>query len=88
MYMELVFCHRFPVEKYKVIALRGAPAPYPMLSSNRHLQQYLQVSDFIESEAQRFIDENFANQSFIGIHLRNGADWVRYMHCIGIPKCY
>ena len=77
MYVHVAIHDRFPVEKYKVIALRGAPAPYPMLSSNRHLQQYLQVSDFIESEAQKFIDENFANQSFIGIHLRNGADWVK-----------
>ena len=73
----LHLCARFPVEKYPVLALRGAPAPFPMKRQHRDLQRYLQVSDFIESEAQGFIDANFPNTRFIGIHLRNGADWVR-----------
>ena len=79
---NLLVC-RFPVEKYPVLALKGAPAAYPVTAAHRHLQQYLQVSDYIDGEAQGYIDANFPQTKFIGIHLRNGADWVGKfaVHC-------
>jgi len=61
---------------YPVLAMRGAPASYPVQSKHRHLQRHLVFSRRIEDEAQKYIDGHFAQKKFIGIHLRNGADWV------------
>ena len=59
-----------------MLAMRGAPAGFPILAQHRHLQRYLVFSDKIEDEANKYISENFPNEKFIGIHLRNGPDWV------------
>jgi len=56
--------------------MRGAPASFPVQSEHRHLQQHLVFSRRVEDEAQKYIDEHFARKKFVGIHLRNGADWV------------
>lgn len=55
-----------------------------MLSENRKLQKYLQWSDTIEKDANRFIENNLPKGAFVGIHLRNGIDWVRA--CDHIPE--
>lgn len=60
-----------------MIAMKGAPASYPMHAQHRQLQKYLQFSDVIANEGQHYIDENFKDKIFVGIHLRNGKDWVR-----------
>ncbi|KAK3599883.1 hypothetical protein CHS0354_022457 [Potamilus streckersoni] len=65
----------FPPEKYPVLALKGAPAAFPVQEENRDLQRYLQWSDTIKGEAEKYINQNFPNQTFVGIHLRNGLDW-------------
>jgi len=57
--------------------MRGTPASYPVQSKHRHLQQHLVFSQRIADEAQKYIDAHFSRNKFIGIHLRNGADWVR-----------
>ena len=44
------------------------------------LQKYLVFSDRVTSEADTYIRENFPDQVFVGIHLRNGADWVCYWY--------
>lgn len=64
-----------PVDKYPVVALRGAPAPFPMAEENIPLAKYLQWSDNIEEEAGSHIQKLMGNEKFIGIHLRNGVDW-------------
>ncbi|KAL5016755.1 hypothetical protein ScPMuIL_006344 [Solemya velum] len=67
----------FPPDKYPVIALRGAPARFPIEEPNIPLQKYLKWSDKIEEEAQSYIDRNFRGEKFVGLHLRNGGDWEK-----------
>jgi len=40
------------------------------------LQRYIQWSDKIEKEINGHITELFNDEPYVGIHLRNGADWV------------
>lgn len=47
-----------------------------MLPNHRELQKYLHWSDRMVKDGRRFVDENFPDQKYIGIHLRNGPDWV------------
>lgn len=75
MFLITVYC-RFPADKYPVVALKGAPAPFPMKPEHRELAKYMQWSDEIIDQGQQYIQENFPNQKYIGIHLRNGIDWV------------
>ncbi|KAG7177838.1 GDP-fucose protein O-fucosyltransferase 1-like [Homarus americanus] len=63
-------------EKWPVLAFTGAPATFPVQESNRHLHKYLIWSDSIVEKAQQFI-ATLPRGPFIGIHLRNGIDWVR-----------
>ena len=56
--------------------MRGAPAPFPMAEESVPLQKYLMWSDKIEEEVQQHIHTLFNGEKFIGIHLRNGIDWV------------
>ena len=56
--------------------MRGAPAGFPISPADRQLQRYLVFSDKIENDANSYISKNFPDQKFVGIHLRNGADWV------------
>ena len=67
----------FTADKYPVIALKGAPAPYPMSPKNWPLQKYVRLSPQITDEADKYINDNFPGEVFVGIHLRNGIDWVR-----------
>lgn len=62
----------------------GAPASFPVQLENRHLQKYLQWSDNISQQAENFINNVLPKGAFIGIHLRNGVDWVRA--CEHIPQ--
>jgi len=71
----LYYC-RYPPSIYPVLAMRGAPASFPVQPQHRQLQQHLVFSRRIENEAQKYIDEHFAGKKFVSIHLRNGADWV------------
>jgi peptide-O-fucosyltransferase len=65
----------FPPSLYPVIALKGAPASFPMHSSHRHYQKYMEWSDTITDEVNHYINKTFQNEKFVGIHLRNGDDW-------------
>ena len=64
--------------------MRGAPAPYPMIPADRSLQKYLVFSDRIQEEADKYINDNFSGEKFVGLHLRNGVDWVSFIHHV----CY
>lgn len=61
----------------------GAPASFPVQLENRDLQKYLEWSENIENETNKFIKNVLPKGAFIGIHLRNGMDWVRA--CEHIP---
>lgn len=62
-----------------MIALKGAPAPFPMKPENWHLQKYLEFSDDVTAQAEDYINGHFPGEKFIGVHLRNGIDWVSFM---------
>ncbi|KAL3280603.1 hypothetical protein HHI36_003834 [Cryptolaemus montrouzieri] len=68
---------KYPPEKWQVLAFTGAPASFPVQQENRHLHKYLEWSDEISSKADSFIENTLPKGAFIGIHLRNGIDWVR-----------
>ncbi|CAF3215573.1 unnamed protein product [Rotaria sp. Silwood2] len=67
----------FPSDRYPVIALKGAPASFPMEARYRYLQKYMNWSENIMNEVQQHQQKLFNNESYIGIHLRNDLDWER-----------
>ncbi|WAR24102.1 OFUT1-like protein [Mya arenaria] len=68
---------RFSPSEYPVVALKGAPASFPMATEHRALQQYMEWSDSIVEQGQRYIQQNFPGRKYVGIHLRNGPDWEK-----------
>lgn len=50
---------------------------FPVQEENLHLHKYLQWSDQINDKANEFIKTKLPKGAFIGIHLRNGIDWIR-----------
>lgn len=59
-----------------VLAFTGAPASFPVQLENRDLHRYLVWSKSIQDQAKNFIRTVLPKGSFVGIHLRNGVDWV------------
>jgi peptide-O-fucosyltransferase len=39
----------------------------------------MQWSELIQKQAYDFIKQDLPTGAFIGIHLRNGIDWVKYL---------
>lgn len=68
---------RYPASKWPVIAFTGAPASFPVQKENRELHEYLKWSPKYREAALKFIKGTLPKGSFLGIHLRNGIDWVR-----------
>ena len=66
----------YSAEAFPVIALPGAPAPYPMRRRNWPLQKYVSFSEDIKTQTDKFV-KGFIGEGkkFVGIHLRNGEDW-------------
>lgn len=75
---RLEWIKRFPADKYPVLAFTGAPGAFPVIEAHVPLHKYLKWSETIDMLAQEFIDQikNSSNENFIGIHLRNGIDFV------------
>jgi len=67
----------YPPLKWPVLAFVGAPARFPIQKENIGIQKYLKWSDKIENLANNYINDKIKPGKFIGIHLRNGIDWVR-----------
>jgi peptide-O-fucosyltransferase len=67
---------RYPPSKYPILAFRGAPASFPVQRQHRELQRHLVFSSRIQDEAHKYIETHFDGQKFVGLHLRNGADWA------------
>ena len=55
----------------------GAPGAFPVERQNWKLQKYMHWSAAIEKKAERFIKDSLPAGTFVGIHLRNGVDFVR-----------
>ena len=64
---------------FSVLAFTGAPASFPVQIENRKLHRYVQWSETIEKQARDYIKEKLPVGAFVGIHLRNGIDWVKYL---------
>lgn len=75
---RLEWTTRFPAEKFPVLAFTGAPGAFPVIEANVPLHKYVKWSDKIDSKADSFINQfkNDPKEKFIGIHLRNGIDFV------------
>ncbi|XP_057651845.1 GDP-fucose protein O-fucosyltransferase 1 [Diorhabda carinulata] len=82
--MTNLWREKYSPSKWPVLAFTGAPASFPVQQENIHLQKYLEWSDSIEREANSFIKNKLPKGAFVGIHLRNGIDWVRA--CQHIPQ--
>lgn len=64
----------------------GAPGSFPVQEENLPLQAYLTWSDSVLSRAKHFVRYTLLASGaapFVGIHLRNGVDWVR---CLLTPS--
>ncbi|KAI5641518.1 GDP-fucose protein o-fucosyltransferase domain-containing protein [Phthorimaea operculella] len=68
---------KYSATEWPVLAFTGAPASFPVQDGNQKLHKYLVWSDSIANKAKQFIKENMGGGGFIGIHLRNGQDWVK-----------
>lgn len=75
--MSTKWNEKYAPEKWPVLAFTGAPASFPVQFENRELHRYLQWSESVQKEAQTFIKQKLPKGAFVGIHLRNGIDWVR-----------
>lgn len=71
------FISSYPPDKYPVLAMRGAPATFPIAEKDIPLQKYIQWSDKIQAEIDGHIKNLFNDEPYVGIHLRNGADWEK-----------
>ena len=71
-----IWRRRYPASDFPVVALRGAPAPFPMKTRHWHLQKYVRFSEDIEKQTDKFV-KGFIGEGkkFVGVHLRNGGDW-------------
>lgn len=68
---------KYKADKWPVLAFTGAPASFPVQLENRELQRYLVWSPKYREAAREFIRTVLPRGAFIGLHLRNGIDWVR-----------
>ncbi|VDO32616.1 unnamed protein product [Onchocerca flexuosa] len=68
---------KFPADRYPVLSFISAPVAFPALMDHHHLQRHLHWSRAIVIEANKYVTESL-ERPFIGIHLRNDADWVSF----------
>lgn len=75
--MDRKWNDKYSPDVWKVLAFTGAPAVFPVQQDDLHLHKYLKWSDEIDQAANDFIKNTLPHGAFIGIHLRNGIDWIR-----------
>ncbi len=76
----------FPPEDHPVLAFTGAPAPFPVQEEHAGLQLHLVHNAAWRNRARAFVSDRL-RPPFVGIHLRNGADWARACeHATGSGK--
>lgn len=62
---------------WPVLAFTGAPASFPVQLENKVLHRCVVWNDEMQNKAKKFIKETLPQGAFVGIHLRNGIDWVK-----------
>ncbi|KAL6439207.1 hypothetical protein ACFW04_003855 [Cataglyphis niger] len=75
--MKVQWRKRYSAAAWPVLAFTGAPASFPVQYENKHLQKCLNWNNDMLNKAKTFIKEKLPKGAFVGIHLRNGIDWVR-----------
>jgi hypothetical protein len=70
---------------WSVLAFVGPPSSFPVEEQNAPLQKYLVWQDELLQRAKDFID-TLPKGPYVGIHLRNGADWVSRPLLINLSK--
>ena len=69
--------YRFPPEEHPVLALKGAPAAFPVKKTNRVLQRYLVWNSQMRGWVEDYVQREMSGEPYIAVHLRIGSDWVR-----------
>lgn len=75
--MDRKWSEKYDPSEWPVLAFTGAPAVFPVQQDDLHLHKYLKWSDEIDHMANEFIKNRLPPGAFIGVHLRNGIDWIR-----------
>ena len=53
-----------------------------MEEKNRQAHAFLKWSDKMTKEVDEYVQNTLPKGPFVGIHLRNGIDWVRTVYCL------
>ncbi|XP_075212850.1 O-fucosyltransferase 1 isoform X2 [Lycorma delicatula] len=75
--MNAKWNEKYPSDKWPVLAFAGAPGSFPVQSENRDLQRYLVWNESISNKVEQYVKGTLPRGGYVGIHLRNGIDWVR-----------
>lgn len=75
--MKIQWRKRYPAATWPVLAFTGAPGSFPVQFENKYLQKCLIWNNDMLNKAKTFIKKKLPKGAFVGIHLRNGIDWVR-----------
>ncbi|XP_043253909.1 GDP-fucose protein O-fucosyltransferase 1 [Colletes gigas] len=75
--MAIQWRKRYPAVSWPVLAFTGAPASFPVQLENKKLHKCLEWNTLMLDKAKAFIKQKLSKGAFVGIHLRNGIDWVR-----------
>jgi len=73
----------YPPHKWPVIAFTGAPASFPVQTDNVGLHKYLEWNDVFASRGVSWVKANLPPGPYVGIHLRNGVDWIKACEHVG-----
>lgn len=68
--------NKYPTVTWPVLAFTGAPASFPVQLENKYLHKCVVWNDEMQNKAKNFIKMTMPKGAFVGIHLRNGIDWV------------
>lgn len=68
---------KYPPAEWPVLSFVGAPASFPVQKENVGIHEHLKWSDAVDHSASSFIASRIKPGKFVGVHLRNGVDWVR-----------
>ncbi|XP_015519245.2 GDP-fucose protein O-fucosyltransferase 1 [Neodiprion pinetum] len=75
--MVYQWSRKYPSSYWPVLAFTGAPASFPVQMENKKLQKCVGWNDKIADQAKSFVKNHLPRGAYVGIHLRNGVDWVR-----------
>lgn len=87
--MAIQWKKQYPALHWPVLAFTGAPASFPVQLENKRLHKYVEWNIDMLNKAKTFIKQKLPKGAFIGIHLRNGIDWVFiYIYFINIQNIF